>query len=194
MASEFLMVPPGWTRANMKPTEMWCGVDTAAPGVMDVTSFGDQVRQFAAVDHTAPPATQTHHVPGAFFTSPATNSISITNTGYDTYWTNPTVTEPATPAKPGPYTVLPSGYEMTTIPPPAVRKIATDQDLGEAVQDALGFAGHSVKSIDLRVAAGEIVTATVEVHVHKEEAAKLAGIFSKQVKLKAVVTGERIVE
>ena len=187
MASEFLMVPPGWTRANMKPTEMWCGVDTAAPGVMDVTSFGDQVRQY---------------VPGTFFTSSATNCISITTAGDtlpvsyrvdNTYgeWDGKRTT---VPMPRGAHPMVPHPARPDVVVEPAVRKIATDQDLGEAVQDALGFAGHSVKSIDLRVAAGEIVTATVEVHVHKEEAAKLAGIFSKQVKLKAVVTGERIVE
>ena len=72
------------------------------------------------------------------------------------------------------------------------RTIANAQDLGKELAAVLGFDGQMVRSIDLHVAVGEIVTSKVEVYVNVDQAAEIRDIFAKRVKLESKVVGEEV--
>jgi hypothetical protein len=92
------------------------------------------------------------------------------------------------PAIPTPYVSAPFIYKTPT---PRAR-VAGAPDLGKQLVDALGFGGKMVKSIDLHVAVGEIVTAKVEVIVTESQAVEIRDIFTKRVKLELKVVGEEL--
>jgi hypothetical protein len=71
-------------------------------------------------------------------------------------------------------------------------RVAGAPDLGSQLADALGFDGKMVKSIDLHVAVGDIVTAKVEVIVTESQAVDIRDIFTKRVKLESKVVGEEL--
>lgn len=72
------------------------------------------------------------------------------------------------------------------------RDIANAQDLGKELAAALGFDGKKVKSIDLHVSVGDIVTAKVEVIVTGSQSVDIRDIFTKRVKLESKVVGEEV--
>jgi hypothetical protein len=70
----------------------------------------------------------------------------------------------------------------------------TGRELGNEVVKALGMEDQSVKSVDLHMGVGDVLTANVVVFVRKDAADKLAEIFRKQVTLEAKVVGEKLVD
>ena len=103
---------------------------------------------------------------------------------WKTYW----------PYMPGPETTAryplnePFIYKTPTPKP----RVAVASDLGNQLAAALGFDGKMVKSIDLHVAVGDIVTAKVEVIVTESQAVTIRDIFTKRVKLQSKVVGEEL--
>jgi len=75
---------------------------------------------------------------------------------------------------------------------PPVARVAAAPDLGSQLAAALGFKGKMVRSIDLHVAVGDVVTAKVEVIVTESQAVDIRDIFSKRVKLESKVVGEEV--
>jgi len=93
---------------------------------------------------------------------------------------------------PGPWNVygpyMPGSYKVRRSRP----RVAGAPDFGSQLAAALGFDGKMVKSIDLHVAAGDIVTAKVEVIVTESQAVDIRDIFTKRVKLEPKVVGEEM--
>ena len=100
------------------------------------------------------------------------------------------------PYMPGPETTAryPFGEPLTYRLPTPRPRVAGAPDLGKELAAALGFDGKMVKSIDLHVAVGDIVTAKVEVIVTESQAVTIRDIFTKRVKLQSKVVGEEVVE
>jgi hypothetical protein len=71
-------------------------------------------------------------------------------------------------------------------------RVAVAPDLGQQLAAALGFDGRMVKSIDLHVAVGDVVTAKVDVIVTESQAGDIRDIFAKRVKLECKVVGEEV--
>jgi hypothetical protein len=93
-------------------------------------------------------------------------------------------------------TILPAGWETAAVPekPTPKQPVDTGRELGNEVVKALGLEGQSVKSIDLHMGVGDLLTANVVVFVRKDAADRLAKIFAKQVTLEAKVVGEKLVD